>query len=82
MDKDKLGYLLNSYGEVIATVRGVKAGAVRYAYDVCKEQINVNRTHNLVNARAGRVSYAKKHSGCEVYSHAKPIADRELLIVI
>lgn len=82
MNKDKLGYLLNSYGEVIAMVRGVKAGAVRYAYDVCRAQINANRMHDLVNARAGRVSYAKKHSGCEVHSHAKPIADRELLVVV
>jgi len=37
-----------------------KPGACKYAYCVCAEKPATNINHNLVNARAGKITNAKK----------------------
>lgn len=80
-NKNKVGYLLNKNSEVIAIVTGVKAGEVRYSYTLCEERIDRSRTHNLVDARTGRISYARKYAKCHTTLVAREIIfERELFV--
>ena len=62
---------------VVASVdTNLKSGTlVDYAYEITKEAVNQNREFNLVNARTGKISRAKKYDVQSNYNlpHASEI---------
>lgn len=57
----KTAYIIRD-DKLVAVIRTtLKAGAqVRFAFHSCEEAIDASRSQNLVNARWGKISYAKK----------------------
>lgn len=54
-------YIINNHNEPIARIDGeAKSGHCRYAFQKTAEAIDANRHWNLVNARSGRISNAKR----------------------
>jgi hypothetical protein len=60
---NKYAYILNTDGTPVAiTNTNLRGGAiVRWGWQRCEERLNPNREWNLVNARNGKISRAKRH---------------------
>jgi len=76
--------IINSRKEVVASVNTeLKSGAsVRYSDQICEEKINASREYNLVNAREGKISRAKKYMSSEEAAeyYAREINPEEFFI--
>ena len=82
-------YILDNDGMPIAITPTLseKSGPCRYAFEVCRERIDANRELNLVNARAGKISNAKKWQTWEAKNNttlpfAAEVAPREYFVSV
>jgi hypothetical protein len=58
-------YIINNHGEPVATATTNTKGSIRYGFVTVREEIDANRELNLVNARPGKISTAKKWADWE-----------------
>ena len=74
-----MSYLIAN-GEVICTVQDRKSGDVIFSYSKVDENLDANREFNLVNARNGKISNAKKWHKFDVMDIGKEINQDEYYV--
>lgn len=57
-----MSYIISNHGELIAKTEAhlPSAASVRYGQERSREEIDANREYNLVNAKDGKISNAKR----------------------
>jgi len=67
-------YIIGKDGEPVATATTTTKGFIRYGFASVREEIDAKRELNLVNARAGKISTAKKWADWEHTHEPLPVA--------